>query len=85
MRKWKQGLGFCQALTVTMMFVLFLFVHWFIFDNRKKYHVNRMCRTLSVNEKGYYKWLRNGEKTRKWQDLLVEIHRILDNENPSNG
>lgn len=42
-----------------------------------------MCRTLSVNEKGYYKWLRNGEKPRKWQDLLVEIHRIL-NEEPDN-
>lgn len=42
-----------------------------------------MCRTLSVNEKGYYKWLRNGGKPKKWQDLLVEIHRILD-EDPDN-
>lgn len=42
-----------------------------------------MCRTLSVNEKGYYKWLRNGDKPKKWQDLLVEIHRILD-EDPDN-
>lgn len=39
-----------------------------------------MCRTLSVNEKGYYNWLRNGDKPRKWQNLLVEIHRILDEE-----
>lgn len=39
-----------------------------------------MCRALSVNEKGYYKWLRNGEKPRKWQALLIEIHRILDEE-----
>lgn len=41
-----------------------------------------MCRTLSVNEKGYYKWLRNGEKPKKWQDLLVEIHRILAEAKP---
>ncbi len=39
-----------------------------------------MCRALSVNEKGYYKWLRNGDRPRKWQNLLVEIHRILDEE-----
>lgn len=39
-----------------------------------------MCKSLSVNEKGYYKWLRNGERPKKWQDLLVEIHRILDEE-----
>ncbi len=42
-----------------------------------------MCRALSVNEKGYYKWLRNGEKPKKWQNLLTEIHRILD-EDPEN-
>lgn len=42
-----------------------------------------MCRALSVNEKGYYKWLRNGEKPKKWQNLLIEIHRILD-EDPEN-
>lgn len=39
-----------------------------------------MCRALSVNEKGYYKWLRNGEKPKKWQVLLIEIHKILDEE-----
>lgn len=42
-----------------------------------------MCRTLSVNEKGYYKWLRNGDKPKKWQNLLVDIHKILD-EAPDN-
>ena len=31
-----------------------------------------------MNESGYYKWLRNGERPKKWQALLVEIHRILD-------
>ena len=55
----------------------------FIFDNRKKYHVNRMCKTLSVNEKGYYKWLRNGDKIQRWQELLIEIHKILA-ETPEN-
>lgn len=44
-----------------------------------------MCRTLSVNEKGYYKWLRNGDKPRKWQDLLVEIHRILDEDSDNDN
>lgn len=53
-------------------------VHWFIFDHRKKYPVKKMCSSLSVNESGYYKWLRNGERPKKWQNLLVEIHRILD-------
>lgn len=42
-----------------------------------------MCRTLSVNEKGYYKWLRNGDRPKKWQNLLVDIHKILD-EAPDN-
>lgn len=42
-----------------------------------------MCRILSVNEKGYYKWLRNGDRPKKWQNLLVEIHKILD-EDPDN-
>lgn len=59
-------------------------IHRFILDNRRKYHVNRMCRALSLNEKGYYKWLRNGEKPRKWQALLIEIYRILDEE-PENA
>lgn len=58
-------------------------MYWFIFDNRKKYHVNRMCKTLSVNEKGYYKWLRNGDKIQRWQELLIEIHKILA-ETPEN-
>ena len=39
-----------------------------------------MCKALSVNECGYYKWLRNGESLKKWQDLLAGIHRILDEE-----
>ncbi|MBQ1949146.1 MAG: hypothetical protein II367_03185 [Treponema sp.] len=55
--------------------------YWFIHDQRKKFHVNRMCSSLSVNERGYYKWLNNGERPKKWQSLLAEIHRILD-ENP---
>ncbi len=38
---------------------------------------------MNTRPKGYYKWLRNGDKPRKWQDLLVEIHRILD-EDPDN-
>ena len=42
-----------------------------------------MCRALSVNERGYYKWLNNGERPKKWQSLLAEIHRILD-EDPNN-
>lgn len=42
-----------------------------------------MCSSLSVNERGYYKWLNNGERPKKWQSLLAEIHRILD-ENPDN-
>ena len=45
--------------------------------------MNRMCRILSVNERGYYKWLKNGERPKKWQLLLSEIHRILD-EDPDN-
>ena len=42
-----------------------------------------MCKILSVNERGYYKWLKNGERPKKWQLLLSEIHRILD-EDPDN-
>ena len=42
-----------------------------------------MCSSLSVNERGYYKWVNNGERPKKWQSLLAEIHRILD-ENPDN-
>ena len=42
-----------------------------------------MCRALSVNECGYYKWLNNGERPKKWQSLFAEIHRILD-EDPDN-
>ena len=42
-----------------------------------------MCKTLSVNEKGYYKWLRNGDKIQRWQELLIEIHKILA-ESPEN-
>ena len=45
--------------------------------------MNRMCKILSVNERGYYKWLKNGERPKKWQLLLSEIHRILD-EDPDN-
>lgn len=37
-----------------------------------------MCRVLSVNESGYYKWLKNKECQKKWQTLLIEIHKILD-------
>ena len=37
-----------------------------------------MCSSLSVNERGYYKWVNNGERPKKWQSLLAEIHRILD-------
>lgn len=55
-------------------------IHRFILDNRKKHHVNRMCTALSVNEKGYYKWLKNGDRPKKWQELLAEIHRILEEE-----
>ena len=39
-----------------------------------------MCRAISVNERGYYKWLNNGGHPKKWQSLLAEIHRILDEE-----
>lgn len=42
-----------------------------------------MCKALSVNERGYYKWLNNGERPKNWQSLLAEIHRILD-EDPNN-
>ena len=42
--------------------------------------MNRMCRALSVNERGYYKWLNNGGRSKKWQPLLAEIHRIPDEE-----
>ena len=42
-----------------------------------------MCRALSVNERGYYKWLSNGGRPKKWQPLLAEIHRILA-EDPNN-
>ena len=42
--------------------------------------MNRMCRALSVNERGYYKWLNNGGGSKKWQPLLAEIHKIPDEE-----
>lgn len=42
-----------------------------------------MCKSLSVNEKGYCKRLKNGERPKKWQNLLAEIHRILA-EDPNN-
>ena len=37
-----------------------------------------MCKILSVNEKGYYKKLKVGKRILKWQKLLSEIHKILN-------
>lgn len=37
-----------------------------------------MCKILSVNEKGYYKKLKVGERIQKWLKLLSEIHKILN-------
>ena len=37
-----------------------------------------MCKILSVNEKGYYKKLKVGKRILKWQKLLCEIHKILN-------
>ena len=37
-----------------------------------------MCKILSVNEKGYYKKLKVGERILKWQKLLCEIHKVLN-------
>ena len=37
-----------------------------------------MCKILSVNEKGYYKKLKVGKRILKWQKLLCEIHKVLN-------
>jgi transposase InsO family protein len=44
-----------------------------------------MCKILSVNEKGYYKKLKVGERIQKWQKLLSEIHKILNEDINNNN
>ena len=60
-------------------------IHEFILENKDKYHVNKMRKILSVNEKGYYKKLKVGERILKWQKLLNEIHKILDEDINNNN
>lgn len=37
-----------------------------------------MCRSLSVSESGFYKWLRNRNRPKPWQKLLELMHKILE-------
>ena len=61
----------------------------YILENAKESlrPVVSMCRTLKVSETGFYKWKRNRTKMKRWQLLLVEIHKILsqDPENDNYG
>ena len=63
----------------------------YILENAKESlrPVVSMCRTLKVSETGFYKWKwkRNRNKVKRWQLLLVEIHKILsqDPENDNYG
>ena len=44
-----------------------------------------MCKALNISESGYYRWLKNKDKSTKQQLLLVEIRKVLkeypDNDN----
>ena len=61
----------------------------YILENAKEslWPVVSMCRTLKVSETGFYKRKRNRTKMKRWQLLLVEIHKILsqDPENDNYG
>ena len=37
-----------------------------------------MCAALPVSESGFYKWKKNRSKPKAWQNLLAEMHKILD-------
>lgn len=37
-----------------------------------------MCGVLSVSQSGYYKWKKKGDGPQKWQDVLVKIYKVLD-------
>ena len=46
-----------------------------------------LCATLPVSESGFYKWKRNRKKVKAWQELLAQMHKILeeDEENKNYG
>ena len=52
----------------------------FIKDNRSKFRLKKMCRTLQVSRSGYYNWRkrRKSEQTIDNEDLLKKITEIFE-------
>ena len=55
---------------------MFVYIH--CRADEKKFSARMMCAVLPVSESGFYKWKRNRRKLKKWQKLLAEMHKILD-------
>ena len=55
---------------------MFVYIH--CRADEKKFSVRMMCAVLPVSESGFYKWKRDRGKLKKWQNLLAEMHKILD-------
>ncbi len=47
-------------------------------DGKKSHPVLSICKALGVSERGYYKWKQNRNKPKRWQLLLAEIHKIIE-------
>jgi len=55
-----------------------LFVYILIRVQEKEISARQMCAALPVSESGFYKWKKNRSKPKAWQNLLAEMHKILD-------
>ena len=51
---------------------------------KNRYAVKLMCKVLKISESGYYRWLKNKDKSSKRQLLPVKIKEILS-EHPDNA
>ena len=55
-----------------------MFVYILIRAQEKKFPARQVCAALPVSESGFYKWKKNRSKPKAWQNLLAEMHKILD-------
>jgi len=53
-------------------------VYILIRAQEKKFSARQVCAALPVSESGFYKWKKNRTKPKAWQNLLAEMHEILD-------
>ena len=58
--------------------------HTFVLKYKNRYAIKLMCKVLKISESGYYRWLKNKDKSSKRQLLLVKIKEILS-EHPDNA